>query len=41
MMISRMKKFQFLLLDAGPIKKLFELGLWDKFIESCELLYPG
>jgi len=37
MMISRMKKLQFLLLDAGPIKKLFELGFWDKFIESCDV----
>jgi hypothetical protein len=27
-----MKKSQFLLLDAGPIIKLFELGLWEKFI---------
>jgi hypothetical protein len=28
-----MKKFPFLLLDAGPIIKLFELGIWDKFIK--------
>jgi hypothetical protein len=35
MRISRMKKFQFLLLDAGPIIKLFEIGLWEKFIERC------
>jgi hypothetical protein len=30
-----MKKYQFLLLDAGPIIKLFELGIWDAFIEKC------
>jgi len=30
-----MKKFPFLLLDAGPIIKLFELGIWDDFIRSC------
>lgn len=34
---SRMKKYQFLLLDAGPIIKLFELGLWDKFLDHCEV----
>lgn len=32
-----MKKFQFLLLDAGPIIKLFEIGLWEKFIEQCDV----
>jgi hypothetical protein len=32
-----MKKFQFLLLDAGPIIKLFELGLWSTFIERYEV----
>jgi len=32
-----MKKFQFLLLDAGPIIKLFELGLWDDFIGKCNV----
>jgi hypothetical protein len=32
-----MKKFQFLLLDAGPIIKLFELGLWNTFIERYEV----
>ncbi len=32
-----MKKFQFLLLDAGPIIKLFELGKWDDFIEKCDV----
>ena len=32
-----MKKFQFLLLDAGPIIKLFELNLWDTFIEKCNV----
>jgi AraC-like DNA-binding protein len=35
-----MKKFQFLLLDAGPIIKLFELSLWDKFIEKCDVIIP-
>jgi len=30
-----MRKLQFLLLDAGPIIKLFELGLWEKFIGRC------
>jgi hypothetical protein len=28
-----MKNFQFLLLDAGPIIKLFELKMWDEFIK--------
>lgn len=32
-----MRKFRFLLLDAGPIIKLFELGIWDKFIERCDV----
>ena len=32
-----MKKFQFLLLDAGPIIKLFELNLWEAFIEKCNV----
>jgi len=32
-----MKKFRFLLLDAGPIIKLFELGIWEKFIERCDV----
>jgi len=32
-----MKKFQFLLLDAGPIIKLFELNLWDVFVEKCDI----
>lgn len=31
-----MKKFPLLLLDAGPIIKLFELGIWDKFLQACE-----
>jgi len=34
-----MKKFRFLLLDAGPIIKLFELGIWDKFIDKCEATF--
>jgi hypothetical protein len=32
-----MKKFQFLLLDAGPIIKLFELNKWDAFIKKCDV----
>jgi hypothetical protein len=32
-----MKKFQFLLLDAGPIFKLFELDIWEKFIKQCDV----
>jgi hypothetical protein len=32
-----MKKSQFLLLDAGPIIKLFELGIWDKFIKKYDV----
>lgn len=32
-----MRKFQFLLLDAGPIIKLFELGIWDEFINRCDV----
>lgn len=32
-----MKRFQFLLLDAGPIIKLFELGIWDEFIARCDV----
>jgi hypothetical protein len=32
-----MKKFRFLLLDAGPIIKLFTLGIWDDFITSCDV----
>jgi hypothetical protein len=25
------------LFDAGPIIKLFELGIWDEFIEKCDV----
>ena len=32
-----MRKFQFLLLDAGPIIKLFALGIWDEFIKKCDV----
>ncbi len=32
-----MKKFQFLLLDAGPIIKLFEMDIWDEFIKRCDV----
>jgi hypothetical protein len=33
-----MKKFNFLLLDAGPVIGLFELGvnIWELFIEASE-----
>jgi len=33
-----MRRLPFLLLDAGPIIKLFELGLWEKFIERCDIV---
>jgi len=32
-----MKRFPLLLLDAGPIIKLFELGIWDKFLQACDV----
>lgn len=32
-----MKKFQFLLLDAGPIIKLFQLGIWDELTKRCDI----
>jgi hypothetical protein len=32
-----MKKFQFLLLDAGPIIELFELGIWEKILDVCDI----
>jgi len=32
-----MKKFQFLLLDATPIIKLFQLGLWDDLVNRCDI----
>lgn len=34
---SGKKKYQFLLLDAGPIIKLFELDIWDEFIKRCDV----
>lgn len=36
-MMSAKKKYKFLLLDTGPIIKLFELGVWDIFIERCDV----
>jgi len=33
---ARMKRFRFLLLDAGPIIKLFELNLWGQFVSRCD-----
>jgi len=35
--VSRMEKLQFLLLDAGPIIKLFSLSIWDSFIKNCDV----
>ncbi|MHC4173790.1 MAG: hypothetical protein ACYTBX_10220 [Planctomycetota bacterium] len=32
-----MKRFQFLLLDAGPIIELCKLGIWDIFIQRCNV----
>jgi hypothetical protein len=32
-----MRKLQFLLLDTGPIIKLFELGIWEEFISRCDV----
>jgi hypothetical protein len=32
-----MKKLQFLLLDAGPIIKLFSLKIWDEFLKHCDV----
>ena len=32
-----MKKIPFLLLDAGPIIKLFSLDIWDDFIQRCDV----
>ena len=32
-----MKRFPFLLLDAGPIIKLFKLGIWEEFISRCDV----
>ena len=35
--ISWMRKLQFLLLDAGPVIKLFELDIWEQFIRACDV----
>ena len=32
-----MRRLQFLLLDAGPIIKLFELDIWEQFIRACDV----
>lgn len=32
-----MRRLQFLLLDAGPIIKLFELGIWEQFTKACDV----
>ncbi|HIJ66900.1 MAG TPA: hypothetical protein HPP87_01050 [Planctomycetes bacterium] len=34
---SGKKKYQFLLLDAGPIIELFKLNIWDEFIDRCDV----
>jgi hypothetical protein len=31
------KKFQLLLLDANIVIELFRLGIWDKFLEHCDV----
>ena len=33
-----MKKLRFLLLDAGVVFQLFELGLWDQIIDRCDII---
>lgn len=33
-----MKKLRFLLLDANVVIQLFELGLWERIVQSCEIL---
>lgn len=33
-----MKRFRFLLLDACIVIKLFELGVWRKVLEKCDVL---
>lgn len=33
-----MKRFRLLLLDANVVIHLFELGLWDRVVERCEVL---
>jgi len=32
-----LKKFRLLLLDANVVIYLFQLGIWDKFVESCDV----
>jgi len=32
-----MKRFPFLLVDAGPIIELCRLGIWDTFIQRCNV----
>lgn len=32
-----MKKLRFLLLDAGPIIRFYELGIWDELVERCDI----
>jgi hypothetical protein len=33
-----MKKLRFLLLDANVVIQLFELGLWQRIVDQCEIL---
>ena len=37
-MLAAMKRFKLLLLDANVVIYLFEVGLWDKLVERCEVL---
>ena len=32
-----LKKIRLLLLDTNVVIYLFELGIWDKFVESCDV----
>lgn len=32
-----MKKCRFLLLDTGSIIKFVELGIWDTFLQKCDV----
>jgi hypothetical protein len=37
-MLVATKKFRLLLLDANVVIYLFEVGLWDKLVDRCEVL---
>jgi hypothetical protein len=36
-----MKKFKLLLLDTNIVIKAFEIGLWQKLTERCEIWLAG